>query len=138
VRPIKATQPLQELGETGLLLAVFAVVPAPLSIGIYFSLWHAWRHLGRLLELPVGREASGREVSSGREAATARVLRLALLPITLVALGLLAALYFWAAPSVQNTETFAALYLALIAALTLPHALLVAVMDLPIHKFAGD
>ncbi|MGY2893934.1 Brp/Blh family beta-carotene 15,15'-dioxygenase [Deinococcus sp. UYEF24] len=142
---ISSRDPLQELGETGLLLAVFAVVPAPLSIGIYFSLWHAWRHLGRLLELPVGwedigRESVGPEASSGRKTGTARVLRLALalLPITLIALSLLAALYFWAAPRVQNTETFAALYLALIAALTLPHALLVAVMDLPIRRFAGD
>ncbi|WP_407541585.1 Brp/Blh family beta-carotene 15,15'-dioxygenase (plasmid) [Deinococcus radiomollis] len=125
---------LLELGETALLLAVFVVVPAPLSIGLYFSLWHAWRHLGRLLLLPVGPDAS-----PDQKTGTARVLWLVLdlLPITLVALGLLAALYFWAAPRVQNTETFAALYLALIAALTLPHALLVALMDLPASKPAG-
>ncbi|WP_407572432.1 Brp/Blh family beta-carotene 15,15'-dioxygenase [Deinococcus altitudinis] len=132
---VSSRHPLQELGETGLLLAAFAVVPAPLSIGIYFSLWHAWRHLGRLLELPVGRKAG-----PDRRTATARTLRLTLdlLPITLVALGLLAALYFCAAPRVQNTETFAALYLALIAALTLPHALLVALMDLPARRPSGD
>lgn len=125
----------QELGETGLLLAVFALVPAPLSIGIYFSLWHAWRHLGRLLALP-----SVQRVSSVHRIGTARVLRLGLdlLPITLVALGLLAALYFWAAHRVQNAETFAALYLALIAALTLPHALLVSLMDFPVHRSASD
>jgi len=120
---------LQELGETGLLLAVFALVPAPMSIGLYFSLWHAWRHLGRLLTLPAGPQAG---------AARVRRLALDLLPITVIALGMLAALYVWAAPRVQGTETFAALYLALIAALTLPHALLVALMDLPARRFAGD
>jgi Brp/Blh family beta-carotene 15,15'-monooxygenase len=131
---VSSRAPRQELGETGLLLAVFALVPAPLSIGVYFSLWHAWRHLGRLLALPSGPRASGHRTGK------AGVLRLALdlLPITVVALGLLAALYFWAAPRVQNTETFAALYLALIAALTLPHALLVALMDLPARQSAGD
>lgn len=109
--------PLTELAETGLLLLTFLVVPAPLSIGIYFTLWHAWRHLGRLLGLqPV---AARPLLRLGRD----------LLPISLVALALLGGLYLWAAPQVDNLETFAALYLALIAALTLPHALLVAVMD---------
>jgi len=137
---VSSRDALRELGETVLLLTVFAVVPAPLSIGIYFSLWHAWRHLGRLLDLPVGRKFGGRETSSDQPTGTVRVLHLilALLPITVVALGLLAALYFWAAPRVQNTETFAALYLALIAALTLPHALLVALMDLPIRRRSGE
>ena len=130
---VSSRDALQELGETALLLAVFSVVPAPLSIGLYFSLWHAWRHLGRLLALPSG---LSQPAASGRGTGAARVLRLVrdLLPITVVALGLLAALYFWAAPRVQNVETFAALYLALIAALTLPHALLVAAMDLPARR----
>ncbi|UQN10048.1 beta-carotene 15,15'-dioxygenase, Brp/Blh family [Deinococcus sp. QL22] len=109
---------LTELAETALLLLTFLLVPAPLSIGIYFTLWHAWRHLGRLLKL--------------QPVAARPVLRLSrdLLPISLIALALLGGLYLWAAPQVHNLETFAALYLALIAALTLPHALLVAVMDL--------
>lgn len=110
--------PHTELAETALLLLVFLVVPAPLSIGIYFPLWHAWRHLGRLLTLQPA--PSARPVVR---------LGLDLLPISLVALTLLGGLYLWAAPQVQDLETFAALYLALIAALTLPHALLVAVMD---------
>ncbi|MFB9991046.1 Brp/Blh family beta-carotene 15,15'-dioxygenase [Deinococcus oregonensis] len=111
--------PLTELAETTLLLLTFLLVPAPLSIGIYFPLWHAWRHLGRLLHLQPA--ASGRPVLR---------LSLDLLPISLVALALLGGLYLWAAPQVHNLETFAALYLALIAALTLPHALLVAAMEL--------
>lgn len=110
--------PLTELAETALLLLAFLLVPAPLSIGIYFTLWHSWRHLGRLLSLQPPATRPG--LSLGRD----------LLPISLVALALLGGLYLWAAPRVQSVETFAALYLALIAALTLPHALLVAVMGI--------
>ena len=127
---VSSRRPRLELAETGLLLLVFSVVPAPLSIGAYFPLWHAWRHLGRLLALPDGRSSAG---SPGPQR---RMMRLALdlLPITLVALVMLAGLYFWAAPRVHDAQTFAALYLALIAALTLPHALLVALMDLPLRR----
>ncbi|MFC4455350.1 Brp/Blh family beta-carotene 15,15'-dioxygenase [Deinococcus sonorensis] len=112
-----------ELGEAALLLVLFLTVPAPLSIGVYFTLWHAWRHLGRLCAL--GPDPAG-------AAPRSRTLRLArdLLPITLAALALLGGLFLWAAPRVETVETFTALYLALIAALTLPHALLVALMDL--------
>ena len=141
---LSSRRPGLELAETALLLVFFVLVPAPLAIGTYFTLWHAWRHLGRLLSLQPGvygavtDSAAGNSASgntSGNSAATrppwTSTFRLAvdLVPITLVALGLLAGLYLWAAPHVQDVETFAALYLALIAALTVPHALLVAWMD---------
>lgn len=112
-----------ELSELALLLLLFLSVPAPLSIGVYFTLWHAWRHLGRLLPLTSG---------EGRTASRRPSLSLALdlLPLTLAALALLGGLYLWAAPRIQTAEAFTALYLAVIAALTLPHALVVALMDL--------
>ncbi len=128
-------RPVLELAETALLLVFFVLVPAPLAIGTYFTLWHAWRHLGRLLSLQPGAygtaASSAAPTSADTRPSRPSTLRLAvdLVPITLVALGLLAGLYLWAAPHVQNVETFAALYLALIAALTVPHALLVAWMD---------
>jgi beta-carotene 15,15'-dioxygenase len=139
-------QPLLELGESGLLALLFLTVPPPLAIGLYFTLWHAWRHLGRLLALftpatalfppaatlfppaaglrPASLTALKRPVLSGR-------FLLELLPITLLALLLLGGVFLWAAPRVHDTQTFVALYLALIAALTGPHALLVALMDFP-------
>ncbi|GGR19337.1 Brp/Blh family beta-carotene 15,15'-dioxygenase [Deinococcus ruber] len=119
---VSSRRPALELTETGVLLLVFSLVPAPLSIGAYFSMWHAWRHLQRLLDMPDTRKARG----------TSRVLRLVaeLLPITVVALGLLLAVACWAAPRLLSVETFTALYLALIAALTVPHAVLVACMGL--------
>ncbi|WP_216328602.1 Brp/Blh family beta-carotene 15,15'-dioxygenase [Deinococcus aestuarii] len=113
-----------ELAEAALLLLLFLTVPAPLSIGVYFTLWHAWRHLGRLLALGTGQARHPSRRGAPRLAAD-------LLPITLAALGMLGGLYLWAAPRVASVETFTALYLALIAALTLPHALVVALMDVP-------
>ena len=132
---LSSRRPVLELAETTLLLVFFVLVPAPLAIGTYFTLWHAWRHLGRLLSLQPGGHGvvADSTITNGAATRPSRpsALRLAvdLVPITLVALGLLSGLYLWAAPHVQNVETFAALYLALIAALTVPHALLVAWMD---------
>ncbi len=117
-----------ELGEVALLLGVFVWVPAPLSIGAYFALWHAPRHLGRLLVL---RPADAAGIARGRWLRPAARLARDLAPLTLVALVALGALYAWSAGRVTSLEVFVALYLALIAALTLPHAVVVALMDLP-------
>ena len=38
---------LADLGETGLLVAYFAVVPVVVSIGLYFPLWYSMRQSGR-------------------------------------------------------------------------------------------
>lgn len=116
-------KPLLELSEAGLLLLLFTTVPPPLAIGSYFTLWHSWRHLGRLRALFSSTGDAGSAVEIGRFA-------LLFVPITLLALLLLGGLYAWAAPRIDDLERFAALYLALIAALTAPHALLVALMDL--------
>ncbi|CAM4437925.1 Brp/Blh family beta-carotene 15,15'-dioxygenase [Deinococcus marmoris] len=113
-----------ELTEVALLMLVFVQVPAELSIGLYFTLWHAWRHLGRLLEIN-SRPLNLRPVSLRG----LRRLALDLTPITLAALLLLGGLFLWSAPRLHSAEDLTALYLALIAALTLPHALLVGVMD---------
>jgi Brp/Blh family beta-carotene 15,15'-monooxygenase len=114
-----------ELAETALLLALFLTVPAPLSIGVYFTLWHAWRHLGRLLALDLDPGQTCHPTCWPPALHLARDL----LPLTLAALALLGGLYLWAAPRVATVEEFTALYLALIAALTLPHAAVVALMD---------
>lgn len=116
-------RPLLELSEAGLLLLLFTTVPPPLAIGSYFTLWHSWRHLGRLHVLFHPSGAAGSAVATGRFV-------LLFIPITVLALLLLGGLYAWAAPRISDVERFAALYLALIAALTGPHALLVALMDL--------
>ncbi len=115
-----------DLGEIALLVALFAFVPAYLAIGVYFMLWHSFRHLVRLALL---RAEDAQAVAAGRP--WRPVLRLArdLVPITLVALAFLAILGAWAAPRLDGTLDVVALSLVWISALTMPHLVVVALMD---------
>ena len=117
-----SSRPLLELGEAALLLLLFTTVPPPLAIGSYFALWHSWRHLDRLRSLFYPAADAKSVWNAGRFV-------LLFVPITVLALFLLGGLYAWLAARVYDVERFSALYLALIAALTGPHALLVALMD---------
>ena len=116
----------QDAGEIALLLAFFLIVPAILAVGVYFCIWHAARHLARLMLLddadrvPLMRGQIGRCVL--RSAAQA-------LPMTVGALGFLAGLWWWQGHAQTNVGGFVFLYLSLIAALTFPHFLLVLWMD---------
>ena len=111
-----------DLFELGLLAALFSLVPAYLAIGVYFTLWHSPRHLARLLLL---------DANVARKPLPKRIRRLAwdVLPLTLVALALLGGLYFVSAARVTTLEGFVALYLVLISSLTLPHTVVVALLD---------
>lgn len=101
--------------ETLLLFAFFAVVPPVLAVGMYFTLWHAPRHIARLVLLdPV--PAPSR---FARDAA----------PLTGLALVLLVALYSAVPAGEGDAGSLLAAYLVLISALTLPHAVLVSYMD---------
>jgi Brp/Blh family beta-carotene 15,15'-monooxygenase len=114
-----------EAGELLLLGVYFATVPPILAVGFYFCFWHSTRHIARLVALdPVASERveDGDAVSAlvrfGRDAA----------PLTAGALVLLGGLWIVASPP-ATLEGFFALYLILIAALTLPHAGVVTLMD---------
>ena len=109
--------------ETILLFAFFAVVPPILAVGLYFTLWHAPRHVARLVLLDPGAATglrAGSVVRFARDAA----------PLTGLALALLAGLYFAVPRAAQDPGSLLALYLVLVSALTFPHASLVAYMDL--------
>ncbi|ARC55622.1 Beta-carotene 15,15'-dioxygenase [Frondihabitans sp. 762G35] len=115
-----------EVCEVVLLAAFFAVVPPVLAIGLYFALWHSLRHVVRLALLdPALRPAAeagrfGRVVVGfSREAA----------PLTLGALALLIGLFVVLPRSGTSAGSLLGLYLVLISALTLPHVVVVAVMD---------
>ena len=113
--------------EALLLLAFFAVVPPVLAVGLYFTLWHAPRHVARLVLLE---PAGARYLRTGRPArALARFARDAA-PLTGLALALLVGLYLAVPPATQDPGSLLALYLVLVSALTLPHAALVTYMDL--------
>jgi len=115
-----------DAAETALLAAYFAVVPPVLAVGLYFCLWHAVRHVARLLLLDPG---SFSELRAGRVgAALGRFARDAA-PLTGLALLLLVALALAAPNLAGGPSALLAVYLVLISALTLPHVVVVAFMD---------
>jgi beta-carotene 15,15'-dioxygenase len=113
-----------DMFEIALLTLLFCTVPAYMSVGIYFIAWHSLRHLARLIIL---KQAD--KLKQGLWQKPLKRLVLDLLPITLAAMSLLVGLYFWKAQHVGSLETFVALYLVLISALTKPHLVVVALMD---------
>ena len=102
-----------DLGEVAALAFFFAVLPPVWSVGVYFCLWHAVRHLARLEPLVAPRAP----------------LRLAALaaPATLGALALMAAAAWTLRAGAPGGRL--AFYLVCIAGLTVPHTALVAWMD---------
>ena len=113
--------------EVLLLILLFTLVPAYMSVGVYFLFWHSLRHLGRLLIL---RPQDAASVAQGDWQAPVKRLTLDLLPVTSAALCLLGGFYLFNAARITSLEGFVALYLILISALTKPHLVVVAMMDL--------
>lgn len=106
--------------ESAVLIALFLTTPPVLAVGLYFTLWHAVRHIVRLELL---RPESAAALARGDlRAPFARFLRDAW-PITLAAVVLLVAFALTVGTATLGT------YLVFIAALTTPHALIVTWMD---------
>lgn len=116
-----------EAGEVALLAAYFATVPPILAVGLYFCLWHSPRHIARLmlLDLP-----SADSLRMGELVPALRRFVRDAAPLTLAALGLLAALYLYVPDGPGGADGLLAGYLVLISTLTLPHVVLVTWMDL--------
>lgn len=113
-------------GETGLLWWFFAAVPPVFAIGVYFTVWHSLRHVGRLIATdPDGRTALAAERPF---AAFARFAREAT-PLTLLSLLGLVGLYVAVPDPPGDVGEFIGLYLVFIAVLTLPHVVVVTAMD---------
>jgi Brp/Blh family beta-carotene 15,15'-monooxygenase len=112
--------------ETLLLWAFFALVPPVFAVGVYFCLWHAVRHVARAIAVDDSVRPSlragdvlGPLARFGREAA----------PLTAVALALVAGLWLAVPEPPTTLAGGAALYLVLVAVLTLPHVVVVTWMD---------
>jgi len=116
-----------DLLEIALLCALFWGVPSILSVGVYFCLWHSCRHIARLLLIDVDNLPL---LAARRFGQPLRGFALDALPTTLGALALLGALYLTHRDAAGAPDRFVWLYLSLIAALTFPHLLIVALMDL--------
>ncbi|KAA9410775.1 beta-carotene 15,15'-monooxygenase [Haloarcula hispanica] len=117
---------LLDAGETLGLLAYFALVPPVLAIGVYFCLWHSLRHVARLLL--VDDDATAALQNRDPSAALARFARDAA-PLTAVSLALLGGLYFLVPNPPGSVPEWVALYLVFIAVVTLPHVVVVSIMD---------
>ncbi|SDJ18739.1 beta-carotene 15,15'-monooxygenase, Brp/Blh family [Halovenus aranensis] len=117
---------LVDAGEVGLLVAYFALVPPVLAVGLYFTCWHALRHVGRLLAI----DPTARERLADREygQALGRFARDAA-PLTAVSLVFLGVFYWLVPVAPGSISEWVGLYLVLIAALTLPHVVVVAWLD---------
>lgn len=106
--------------EIAVLAAFFVALPSVLAVGLYFTFWHAVRHIVRLELLdPAGRDAlAAGDLARG-------FLRFArdAWPVTLCAVALLAGVALAFRSAGLGT------YLLLIAALTTPHTVVVTWMD---------
>jgi Brp/Blh family beta-carotene 15,15'-monooxygenase len=119
-------QGTRERLELAGLVTFFSLVDPVFAVGLYFIAWHSWRHIVRLATLE---PAAAAALEAGRPAhAVASVLRAAL-PCTAIALVGLAG--FGAALTIDTSsaQQVTAVALAMIAALTVPHAVIVAWLD---------
>jgi len=117
---------LVDAAETLGLVAFFAVVPPILAIGVYFCLWHSLRHVVRLVLVD---DVAAAELGDGNvRGAAARFARDAA-PLTLVSLALLAGFAPLVPNPPQSVPEWVGLYLVFIAVVTLPHVVVVTVMD---------
>lgn len=118
---------LRDVGEVGLLWAFFLLVPPILAIGLYFTLWHALRHIARLVVV----DDAGASALAGGDylGALWRFARDAT-PATIGALLFFAGLYLAVPTAPGDRAGLLGLYLVGIAVLTLPHVAVVTWMDL--------
>lgn len=112
--------------ESALLWAFFLAVPPVVAIGLYFSLWHSARHLARLVALDAPASTALRD---GRYRAVVVRLGRDALPTTLGAVVVFAALAAAVPTGVGSVDAVAAVYLVLLAVLTLPHVVVVTALD---------
>lgn len=105
-----------DAAETALLTLFFVSVPPILAVGLYFCLWHALRHILRLGQLT---KAAHPFRAFARDA----------LPITVISLLFLAAVFVAVPRSHGSPDALLGLYLVALSALTLPHVVIVSGMD---------
>ena len=117
---------LVDAGETLLLVVFFLSVPPVFAVGLYFCVWHALRHVGRLVAIdPDG----GPTLRAGGYGAALWSFARDAAPLTGVSLLFLVVLALAVPGGVETPLELVGAYLVLIAALTLPHTLIVAWMD---------
>jgi Brp/Blh family beta-carotene 15,15'-monooxygenase len=118
---------LGDVAEVALLAFFFSTVPPVLAVGLYFALWHSVRHIVRLSLLD---PALSRPLAEGRWGLVLLRFSGQAAPVTGIALLILAGLFFALTPRTSGGPLdLLGIYLVLISALTVPHAVIVAIMD---------
>jgi Brp/Blh family beta-carotene 15,15'-monooxygenase len=119
-----------DAAEVGLLWAFFLLVPPLVAVGLYFACWHALRHVARLVLLAPDREPPRESVAFAMWlwGAVRRFAREAA-PLTALSLVLLGGFGTVVPATVENLPEYAALYLVFVAVVTLPHVVVVTLMD---------
>ena len=117
---------LRDAGEVAALWAWFLLAAPVFAIGVYFALWHGLRHVGRLVLVDDRAAAAlGRDDLSG---ALGRFARDAA-PLTLGGFLVVAAVGLSVPAGVAAPGDLLAVSLVAIAAMTLPHVVVVAWLD---------
>ncbi len=117
---------LVDASELLLLTGFFFVVPPILAIGVYFCFWHSVRHIIRTTLLHDG---SVRSFSTGQTKRVVTQFIRDAAPLTAVALSFMLLLYLLVPQTPTGIADLVALYLVLIAVLTLPHVVIVTLLD---------
>ncbi|MGY1831283.1 beta-carotene 15,15'-dioxygenase, Brp/Blh family [Geodermatophilus sp. SYSU D01180] len=111
-----------EAAEVAVLLVLVLVVPPFAAFGVWFGCWHAVRHVARLVAAD---PANADDLARGRLRGPLRRFAAAAALPTLAVLAVLALLW----PAAGGWRGSLATALPVLAALTLPHALVVARLD---------
>jgi Brp/Blh family beta-carotene 15,15'-monooxygenase len=117
---------LRDAGEVGLLWVFFLLVPPILAIGLYFTLWHALRHIARLVVVD---DAGASALAAGDYLGALWRFARDATPATVGALLFFAGLYLAVPTAPGDRAGLLGLYLVGIAVLTLPHVAVVTWMD---------
>ena len=117
---------LRDIGEVGVLWAWFLLAAPVFAIGVYFAVWHALRHVGRLVL--VDRRAADAIGGGDARGALRRFARDAA-PLTLAGFAVVAAVGLSVPSGVAAPGDLLGVSLVAIAAMTLPHVVVVAWLD---------
>ncbi len=115
-----------DAGELLGLTLYFLVVPPILAIGVYFCFWHSLRHVGRTVLLD---EDSTVALDRGEVGPAVRGFVRDAAPLTALSLVGLGALAVLVPRSPGSVPDLVGLYLVFIAVLTLPHVVIVTLLD---------
>lgn len=118
---------LRDTGEVALLWAWFLLAAPVFAIGVYFAVWHALRHVGRLLLVD---ERAAAALADGETTAALRLFARDAAPLTIGGFAVVGAVAAIAPSGIAAPGDLLAASLVAIAALTFPHVAVVAWLDL--------